>query len=217
MCSGLLLLAITLHGALSQFIASHPSVFVDPMSFGHIYRDSASLNCSYTLIKQGRIHDQSFSMATSDILTLLVERQTKETPYDVARLTRFIRGVDDTSSPLIIALEKTLDQDLLMNVTRLQPALAFYVAILSSPSDMLCLEIAALQRDMFDVVLPFHVSTEMLITKYHQIEFLNKHFGLPFIMPNQDVITAFADKGNFPGLIEDGFIHDVLVAARVCS
>ena len=205
---------------LPQFIASHPSVLVDPMSFGHLYRDSATLNCSYTLIKHGSIQDLSFTMATADILTLLVERHTQETPYDVTRLTNFINSNNNNNnssssggakgSPLIIALERTIDNNLLMNVTKLQPSLAFYVAILSSPADMLCLEIAALQRDKFDVVLPFHVNTEMLITKYHQTEFLNKHFGLPFIMPNHDVVAAFADKGDFPGLLVP--LHSLLSA-----
>ena len=72
---------------------------------------------------------------------------------------------------------------------------------LNTPADILCLEYRLLLGE-FDAVLARIEQTERLLTKFHDITFLEAHFGVHFLLPNRETVHTFEDKMRFSTWME---------------
>ena len=63
-------------------------------------------------------------------------------------------------------------------------------------NQMLCVEYFALDG-RYDVLVPFNTEIGEWLNRRYTTEDLQMHFGLPFIMPNPDIVQTYTDKSIF--------------------
>ena len=49
----------------------------------------------------------------------------------------------------------------------------------------------------FDVIMPFRTETGLLLSRKHEYGAIERHYGLPVLMPSSDTIRTFTDKSAF--------------------
>ena len=169
--------------ARSQVKHRSPSVFLDDAEFAEFIERKGDLECKM------REHRPIESENVRITFPLTRVRKTLDTHVnDVSKFK-------DPSTLHVFARHEVVHA----NVPKSSPSgrpVTYISAFMESPAQRVCTEML-LYSGRVDVVLPFSEIDEFALTSVHNVSYLERHFGIPFLIPPPPAISDFRDKAAF--------------------
>ena len=171
--------------------SSSASVFLSSSELEKLVSTSKSLTCEEVALSLQGSRTQHKTIATASITSTLQAHTSEQRQLTRDSLLGMATGMKFLL-PSISIRDETLE---MMSVSGTTSVLALHVKT-TSPADLICLEML-LHSGNVNVLVLFAELIETSLQLYHDVPFLEQHFGLPLPIPSVSIIEIFQDKSRF--------------------
>ena len=204
---------VFLSSALAQYSLYHPSVFLSAEQLSGITTTTNQIMCEYTITANGKSEKFREKISTLSAISMLKEHERMQQKFTLNQPVSQSSKDNNTNSKkanivTIGTRSGGYNSDIAMYVSAEGSNIQFMEFPSSTgPKQLLCFEYFGMQR-RYDVYTPLaSLTAHSQLTQYHDVVFLERHFGIPFAMPPHDIVETFSDKGEFASWMkEHGFL-----------